>query len=70
MGARWRRNTSVYEKVLGAALCATHGVEAEWYLKLQLIEGLYGKSVFFVSFHQPEHPFTKKSESRKRGGQS
>ena len=59
----------VYEKVLDPAICKSHGVEAEWYLKLKLIEGLYGKSVFFVSFHQPEHAFQKPNDKR-RGGQS
>lgn len=58
----------VYEKVLDAAICKEHGVSAEWYLKLRLIEGLFGHSVFFVSFHQPERPF--KPKPSKRGGQS
>ena len=58
----------VYEKILEAGICEKHGVSSQWYLKLRLIEGSFGDSVFFVSFHQPEHPFT--ANKSKRGGQS
>jgi hypothetical protein len=61
----------VYEKQLDQATCQAHGVPAEWYLKLKLNEGLFGQSVFFVSFHQPEHAFKKPGTGKKKqGGQS
>lgn len=60
----------VYEKSLAPALCGKHGVPSDWYLKLRLIEGLYGSAVFLVSLHQPEHPFSRPAAPRRRGGRT
>lgn len=60
----------VYEKSLDVDVCEKHGVGSQWYLKLKLVEGLYGHGVFFVSFHQPEHPFKNSNPKPPRGGRS
>lgn len=60
----------VYEKTLDAALCAKHGVESEWYVKLRLIDGVFGNTVFLVSLHQPERAFKRPVMTPKRGGHS
>lgn len=54
----------VYEKCLDASVMLEHGVPADWYLKLRLSEGLFGDSVFFVSFHEAERPFKKPKGGR------